>query len=112
MLLIDAMRQPGTSDDALRPICGALRSFATADDLRPTTSRYMAQHAASMFAHLRSCVGNFPVHCCISQLFPIAVMRSTYLLLMATLWVAVLTVLHAEFIQVHDAPASVVTCNL
>lgn len=40
VLLIDAIRQPGVSHDALRPICGALRSFATADDLRPTTSRY------------------------------------------------------------------------
>ena len=39
VLLIDAIRQPGISHDALRPICGALRSFATADDLRPTTSR-------------------------------------------------------------------------
>ena len=72
VLLIDAMHQPGTSDDALRPICGALRSFATADDLRPTTSRYIAQHAASMCAHLKSCVGKLDVHCCISQLFCVA----------------------------------------
>lgn len=40
VLLIDAVRQPGISHEALKPICGALRSFATADDLRPTTSRY------------------------------------------------------------------------
>ena len=39
VLLIEAICQPGISHDALRPICGALRSFATADDLRPTTSR-------------------------------------------------------------------------
>ena len=48
VLLIDAIRQPGIRHDALRPICGALRSFATADDLRPTTSR----HATS--SHLGS----------------------------------------------------------
>ena len=41
VLLIDAVRQPGMSHDALRPVCGALRSFATADDSRPTTSRYI-----------------------------------------------------------------------
>ena len=40
VLLIDAVRQPGMSHDALRPVCGALRSFSTADDSRPTTSRY------------------------------------------------------------------------
>ena len=39
VLLIEAIGQPGISHDALKPICGALRSFATADDLRPTTSR-------------------------------------------------------------------------
>ncbi len=40
VLLVDAVRQPGLSQDALRLVCGALRSFATADDSRPTTSRY------------------------------------------------------------------------
>lgn len=40
VLLIGAIREPGITHDALRPICGALRSFSTADDLRPTTSRF------------------------------------------------------------------------
>ena len=72
VLLIDAMHQPGTSDDALRPICAALRSFATADDFRPTTSRYTTQHASTMFAYPRSCSRNLDVHCCIPQPFNIA----------------------------------------
>ena len=38
-LLIKSARQPALGADALVGICAALRSFATADDARPTTSR-------------------------------------------------------------------------
>ena len=38
-LLIAAARVPDQAPGALAAICGALRSFATADDARPSTSR-------------------------------------------------------------------------
>ena len=41
-LLIKPATQPALGADALVSICAALRSFATADDARPTTSRSVA----------------------------------------------------------------------
>lgn len=38
-VLAGLLRQPGLSDEAVILICGSLRTFATADDARPTTSR-------------------------------------------------------------------------
>jgi hypothetical protein len=65
-MLVGAARLPGMGPAALERICAALRTFATADDARPSTSRCAAfsvwnPHA---FDHGSAQIAKKPAHAC------------------------------------------------